>query len=231
MEPPPEPTPSEPTPSPVEPGPEPGPDPSPEPTPSPAPEPVQPTPEPEPAPVEETTVLPGSVPTDHPAEAPSAETIGAPLFADEEAGRRRAPRERTPVSLPAINPRIAALVTGLVVGLVGVLLSFGASRGCEAVRGVGSCGGSGLFALLAVLAIEVVLGAVLLKAWGIVDPASTSFLGVGLVAVLALLFFLRSLESVWMLLVIPVLTAITFLLSWWVTETFVEQGADDNLHR
>ena len=34
-----------------------------------------------------------------------------------------------------------------------------------------------------------------------------------------------------MLLVIPVLTAITFLVSWWVTETFVEQGADDNLHR
>ena len=45
---------------------------------------------------------------------------------------------------------------------------------------------------------------------------------------LALLFFLSSLESVWMLLVIPVLTAITFLISWWVTETFVEQGADDD---
>ena len=28
-----------------------------------------------------------------------------------------------------------------------------------------------------------------------------------------------------MLLVIPVLTAITFLVSWWVTETFVEQGS------
>jgi hypothetical protein len=79
----------------------------------------------------------------------------------------------------------------------------------------------GLFALLAVVAIEVVLGAVLLKAWQITDPTSTSFLAVGLVAVLALLFFLGSLESVWMLLVLPVLTAITFLISWWVTETFV----------
>ena len=44
---------------------------------------------------------------------------------------------------------------------------------------------------------------------------------------MALLFFLSSLDSVWMLLVLPLLTAITFLVSWWVTETFVEQGADD----
>ena len=78
---------------------------------------------------------------------------------------------------------------------------------------------------------EVLLGAALLRAWGVVDPTSTSFLGVGLVAVLALLFFLSALDSVWMLLVLPVLTAITFLLSWWVTETFVEQGAGDDLHR
>ena len=111
------------------------------------------------------------------------------------------------------------------------VLSFGASRGCEAVRGVGTCGGTGLFALLAVLIIQVVLGSLLLKGAGVFDPTSTSFLAVGLVAVLALLFFLSSLESVWMLLVIPVLTAITFLLSWWVTETFVEAGADDNIHR
>lgn len=237
VEPIPEPTPVEPTPgpTPVEPTPEPTPvEPEPVPTPvppPPAPEPVEPTPEPQPAPVEQTTVLPEPVPGE-PAQEPAAEAVGAPLFADEaETGRRRAPRERRPVTLPRINPRVAALVTGLLVGLVGVLLSFGASQGCEAVRGVGSCGGAGLFALLAVLAIEVVLGAILLKAWGIVDPTSTSFLGVGLVAVLALLFFLSSLDSVWMLLVIPLLTAIMFLVSWWVTETFIEQGADDNLHR
>jgi hypothetical protein len=133
--------------------------------------------------------------------------------------------------MPKVNPRIAALVTGLVVGLVGVVLSFGTSQGCEAVRGVGSCGGIGLFALLAVLIIQILLGAALLKAWDLADPTSTSFLGVGLVAVAALLFFLSSLESVWMLLVIPVLTGISFVASCWVTETFVEQGSDDNLHR
>ncbi len=48
---------------------------------------------------------------------------------------------------------------------------------------------------------------------------------------MALLFFLNQLESVWMLLVIPVLTAMTFLLSWWVTETFVDPSPSDELHR
>ena len=169
------------------------------------------------------------------------EPVAAPLFADEvaedeaptgeEPGRRRVKKERTPLALPVINPRVAAVITGLLVGVAGVLLSFGASQGCESVRGVGSCGGIGLFALLAVLLIEVLLGSYLLKAWRLPDPTSTSFLGVGLVAVMALLFFLDSLDSVWMLLVIPVLTAITFLVSWWVTETFVEETSGDNLHR
>ncbi len=185
-------------------------------------------------------MLPGPVPLDEPESQPepqpatvpvtAAEAVGAPLFEDE-VPTPKAPKERTPLTLPVINPRIAALVTGLIVGFVGVLLSFGASQGCESVRGVGSCGGIGLFALLAVLAIQVMLGAALLKAWRLTDPTSTSFLGVGLVAVMALLFFLSQLDSVWMLLVLPVLTAITFLVSWWVTETFVQEGAGDNLHR
>jgi hypothetical protein len=192
----------------------------------------EPEPVPQPAPVEETAVLPGPVPLEEPEPqpAPAAAAVGAPLFADEHPGGQ-APKERRPMNLPVINPRIAAVITGLVVGLVGVVLSFGASQGCESVRGVGSCGGIGLFALLAVLAIQVVLGAALLKAWRLTDPTSTSFLGVGLVAVMALLFFLSELDSVWMLLVLPVLTAITFLVSWWVTETFVQEGADDNIHR
>jgi hypothetical protein len=125
-----------------------------------------------------------------------------------------------------IPPRIAALVTGALVGLAGVVLTDLFGRGCEAVRGVGSCGGLGVVALLAILAIEVVLGAALLKAWRLSDPVSTSFLGVGLAAMLVLLFLLGSLESVWMLLVLPVLTAVTFLVSWWVTVSFVENTSD-----
>ena len=105
-----------------------------------------------------------------------------------------------------------------------------AGRGCEVIRGVGSCGGIGLLALLVILALEIMLGAVLLKAWRLSDPTSTSFLGVGLAAVFVLLFLLSSLESVWMFLAIPLLTVATFVLSWLITETFAETGLDD-LHR
>ena len=119
-------------------------------------------------------MLPGPVDFEEYEPVPATETraaeepVAAPLFVDEvaadeaptdaEPGRRRVKKERTPLALPVINPRVAAVITGLLVGVAGVLLSFGASQGCEAVRGVGSCGGIGLFALLAVLLIEVLLG-------------------------------------------------------------------------
>ncbi len=129
------------------------------------------------------------------------------------------------VALPVINPRIATVVTGALVGLIGVVLAYLTGRGCEQVRGVASCGGLGLFALLVILAVMVALGAAMLKAWRVYDPVSTSFLGVGLIAVVVLLFLLSSLESVWMLLVIPVLSGFTFLLSRWVTETLIEDSS------
>ncbi|MCW2761943.1 MAG: hypothetical protein JWR85_2144 [Marmoricola sp.] len=128
---------------------------------------------------------------------------------------------------PRMNPRLAAVLTGAIVGLVGVLLAYLSGTGCEAVRGVGSCGGIGLLALLVIVAIEVVLGAAILKFWRLSDPTSTSFLGVGLVAVFVLLFLLSQLDSVWMIVVIPALSGLTFLVSWWVTETFVDPP--DNL--
>lgn len=171
---------------------------------------------------------PGSSPAVH--ETTSEVQVDEPLGRPTEEPARdpaadRGLRGGTAMQLPVIDPRIAAVLTGAVVGLVGVLLAFLAGRGCEAVRGVGSCGGIGLFALLLIVAIEVLIGAALLKAWRLYDPVSTSFLGVGLVAVFALLFLLSSLDSVWMVVVIPVVSAITFLISWWVTTSFIE-GSD-----
>ena len=116
----------------------------------------------------------------------------------------------------------AAAGSGIICGLVGVVLTTGALRGCEAVRGVGTCGGIGLFALFLILVVEIFIGAALLRACRVPDSFSTSFLGVGLVAVAIMLFLLGHLDSTWMLLVVPLLTAATYLLSWWVTTSFVE---------
>jgi hypothetical protein len=134
------------------------------------------------------------------------------------------PAEALVARLPAIKPAYAAIISGTLSGLAVVLLAVGASRGCDAVRGTSSCGGGvGLLATVALLAIEVMIGANLLKAWRISDPVSTSFLGVGVVTTIAMLTFLDHIDSPWMLLVIPLMTAAAFALSWWVTVRFVDE--------
>jgi hypothetical protein len=135
--------------------------------------------------------------------------------------------------MPGMPARLAALLAGALTGLVWAALGYVSQQGCEAVRGVGSCGGTvGLVALVAIFVMMVLLGGYLLRTFGLPDATSTAFLGVGLVAVVAMLFFLESIDSVWMFLVVPALTAASFLLSWWVTETFVEVGSStDDLHR
>lgn len=143
---------------------------------------------------------------------------------DQRGWELGAPAEALVARLPAIKPVYAAILSGALAGLAAVLLTIGASKGCEAVRDTSSCGGGvGLLAVVAILAIEVLIGANLLKAWDISDPFSTSFLGVGVVATIAMLTFLSHLNSPWMLLVIPLMTAAGFALSWWVTVRFVDE--------
>jgi hypothetical protein len=143
---------------------------------------------------------------------------------DEDESGRPAVADALVARLPAIPPLAAAIISGALSGLAAVGLAFGAARGCESVRDTESCGGGiGLLAIVAILAIEVLIGANLLKAWQISDPFSTSFLGIGLVATLAMLIFLDDLDSPWMLLVIPLMTAVAFALSWWVTVRFIDE--------
>ena len=68
----------------------------------------------------------------------------------------------------------------------------------------------------------VFLGTLLLRSFRVTDPGSTSFLAVGLLAVLALLFLVDVLFNWWMIIVIPLCSVATFALSHWVTATFVE---------
>ena len=154
-----------------------------------------------------------------------AKTAKAESKASTRKKHERPPAAEVLVSkLPTMKPAYAAILTGLLSGLACVLLAKGASLGCEAIRSDNSCGGGvGLLTLVAILAIEVLIGANLLKAWKVSDPFSTAFLGVGVVAMIAMLVFLEDLNSPAMLAVIPLLTAAAFLLSWWVTVRFVEE--------
>jgi hypothetical protein len=151
------------------------------------------------------------------------ETIAVP------ATPRRGPRPRR--SRPAAPGPVAAGLTGLLVGAAGAAGTLGAMAGCEAVRGVSTCGGApGFFILVALLALMILLGAGVLKALGVGDGGSTSFLAVGVVAVIAMLVLLDVIFSPWMFLVIPLLGAAAYLMAYWVTTRF-EGETSDTLRR
>jgi hypothetical protein len=89
------------------------------------------------------------------------------------------------------------------------------------VRGVSSCGGApGFFILVAIFVGMVLFGNLVLRLFKVGDPGSTSFLAVGLVAVVVMLGLLDVIFSVWMFAVVPVLGAFAYLLAHWVTTRF-----------
>lgn len=131
------------------------------------------------------------------------------------------------ITLPMVDGRIAAAITGLVVGALAVFLTWGGMESCEAVRGTSSCGGTGIPILVVIMAVLVTVGGSLLAAWEITDPNSTSFLAVGLLAVIALLFLIDVIFSPAMFVVIPLVSVGTYLLSHYVTTRFIEEEAPE----
>ncbi|WP_222430406.1 hypothetical protein, partial [Nocardioides sp. J9] len=232
----------------VEPEPVVEPTPDPEPEPVVEPEPVEPEPEPEPTTVLEPVEAAPAAAVQKPAakEKPAAEEPAAGKPAPRKPALKKPALKRPAATEPATGPGIdadledaeiaalasqepllttyrAAAVVGLVVGAAMVVLTFLSLRGCEAVRGTSSCGGGpGFLLLVATFAVCVLLGSALLRTFQIPDPGSSSFLAVGLVAVVALLFLIDVLDHWSMLVVVPLLSVGGFLASVWVTKTFVE---------
>ena len=210
-----------------------------EPEPVAAPEPVagpEPVAEPEPVtePVSAHVNDPEPSTTRMPATSPPA-PAAPPLSADEvrdsptrtedpPVGGERT-KERKPkraFALPALDGMAAALVTGAVAGLLMVGLTGAGFRLCEVIQGAPSCGDPGFLLLLAIVIVVILVGKALLAAWSLPDPGSTSFLAVGLLSVVALLFLVDVLFNWWMIILIPVLGMLCFALSHWVTTAFVE---------
>lgn len=138
----------------------------------------------------------------------------------------RASKKRTTTPISWMPGWLGSILTGAGCGALTVVLAWATAQGCDAVRGVGTCGGFGVFALAAILGIDVIVASGLLRLFRVTDPTTTSVLGVGLVAVSAMLFFLKDTESRSMIYVIPILMAVTFALSWWVTQA-IAQKVDD----
>ncbi|MDT0200512.1 hypothetical protein [Nocardioides sp. AE5] len=175
-------------------------------------------------------VAPATTPEDAPVTIFDEETDED--VADDQDAEEVAPKEPRPKrefklpampQLPPLAARTAAAVTGLIIGILAVALTFGSLRGCEAVKGTSSCGTPGFFLLIAIMITLVALGSALLGAWKVTDPTSTSFLAVGLLAVIALLFLIRVLFSPWMAVVIPIVAVITYVASQWLTTLFEDE--------
>ncbi len=103
------------------------------------------------------------------------------------------------------------------VGILTVGLTWAGFRLCEVIQGTSSCGDPGFLLLLAILIAMAVLGGVLLRAWNVPEPGSTSLLGVALLAVVALVFLVDVLFSSWMIVVVPLVAMATFALAHRVT--------------
>jgi hypothetical protein len=193
---------------------------------------AEPVAEPEPAVVPLVPGLDAEQPTQQPTEQPTREqrkptTPVAPQRlprAERPPQPEREPRPPREITLPTwLTGPVAAVVVGLVVGIVLVLLTALSSAACDVVRGTTSCGrGPGLLLLVAILAVGVLVGALLLRLVGSEGPTSTSLLAVGLLAVVVMLFLLDSVDAGWMALVVPVLAALTYLGSWWATVAFTD---------
>lgn len=154
---------------------------------------------------------------------PAVEGLETPRTGRRSSGARRAERrERRARSRPVMPPGVAAVVTGVLVGLFGALLTYGSLLGCDAVRGTKSCGGPGLLLLLVIVVLMVIVGALLLKMFKVSEPRGTSFLAVGLTAVVVLVTLMEELFSTWMFVAVPLISAAAFLVAQWVTTRYVE---------
>ena len=145
-----------------------------------------------------------------------------------KAGRTKTSRQRAPKSsrrsarVPSMAAPAASLLVGAVVGLAAVVLTYASLQACRLVTGAGSCGGPGLLVLLAVVALMILGGSAALSMLGVPESGGLSFLGVALFVALCLVVLLPSLLEPWMIVVAPVLCALTYLLAHWIVTRFDE---------
>ena len=118
----------------------------------------------------------------------------------------------------ALSGPLGAVVAGLAAGAVMVLGTIAGLGACRVIRGTANCGGTfGLIGMLIIGAAAIAVGAVLLARFGAVYTVGTSTFAVLVVACLSLLFFAELLLSWSAALLIPLLCAVVFAGSHWLT--------------
>jgi drug/metabolite transporter (DMT)-like permease len=117
---------------------------------------------------------------------------------------------------PPLPPLLIIAVVGLLCGFVTVALVWLSERGCDRVRDTPNCGALGLPLLVLIVIVTIVLGALALSRLAMPQPRLVAFLGVMFMLLIVVGLLSGQLFSTWALLVVPVLTAITFLVAYLV---------------
>jgi hypothetical protein len=114
---------------------------------------------------------------------------------------------------PPLPPVLILAVVGLLCGFATIALVWLSERGCERVRDTSNCGALGLPLLVLIVVVTIVLGGLALSRLAMPHPRLVAFLGVAFMLIVVLAFLTENLTSPWTLAVVPVLTAITFLVA------------------
>jgi hypothetical protein len=130
--------------------------------------------------------------------------------ADEEAAEEA---DEGRYDAPPLPPLLILAVVGVLCGFATIALVWLSERGCERVRDTSNCGALGLPLLVLIVVVTIVLGGLALSRLAMPNPRLVAFLGVAFMLVVVLAFLSGNLSSPWTLVVVPVLTAITFLLA------------------
>jgi hypothetical protein len=129
---------------------------------------------------------------------------------DRPASTARLPSRPLPIP-------VAATASGLLVGSLSAGLVWLGMAGCDEWRDSPSCGGGlGVGMLAAAVAISWLVGRLLLGFAEVPDALMVSFLGLAMAMIVVMLFLIDETFSIWMWLVMPLLTAATFAGSAWL---------------
>ncbi len=121
--------------------------------------------------------------------------------------------------IPHWNPIPSSIFTGAVVGLIAVALGLASKSMFNELRGVSAGGGRwGSLTFVVVAFIAFVLGELLLSGFGVAQARLTSFLGVVLTIVAMLGLFLGLADTVWGLVLVPVIAVISYVLAYWLLD-------------
>ncbi|QNE20232.1 hypothetical protein F1D05_22870 [Kribbella qitaiheensis] len=114
---------------------------------------------------------------------------------------------------PPLPPLLILAVVGLLAGFVTIACIWLSEQGCNRVRDTPNCGAMGFPLLIVTVVVTIVLAALALTRLAMPHPRLVAFLGVMFMLLVVLAFLTDHLSSTWSLLVVPVLSAVTFLVA------------------